>query len=114
MTLNEQIMAILATLGVPVGYMTYKGTATTYIRFSIYDEYGNNFADDAEIDAEYRVQVDTFGKGNIDQLAKRVKDTMLEAGFSRSGYYENYENGTGFYQKTYRFTNIIENMEVLT
>jgi len=111
MTLNEQITAILAPLGVPVGYMTYKGSKTTYIRFSIYDEYGNNFADDAEIDAEYRVQVDVFGKGNIDQLAKSVKDTMIQAGFSRSGYYENYENNTGFYQKTYRFTNIIENVE---
>lgn len=103
MSINKIIRDALLSLGVPVMYMTYTGTATTYITFFRYNERGALSADDEEQVTKHSVQVDVWGKGDIESLAESVKKTLQAIGFRRVGFFEDYEKDTKIYHKAYRF-----------
>lgn len=103
MSINKIIRDALLPLGVPVMYMTYTGTATTYITFFRYNERGVLSADDDEQVTRNSVQVDIWGKGDIELLAESVKDNLQAIGFRRVGFFEDYEKDTKIYHKAYRF-----------
>lgn len=103
MSINKIIRDALLPLGVPVMYMTYTGTETTYITFFRYNEKGALLADDEEQTTRHSVQVDIWGKGNIENLSEQVKKTLQAIGFIRHSFFENYEKDTKTYHKAYRF-----------
>ncbi|MEK5332016.1 hypothetical protein [Lysinibacillus sp. FSL W8-0992] len=103
MSINKIIRDALLPLGVPVMYMTYTGTATTYITFFRYNERGALQADDKEQLTRHSVQVDIWGKEDIEALTESVKDQLQAIGFVRNSYFEDFEKETKTYHKAYRF-----------
>lgn len=103
MSINKIIRDALLPLGAPVMYMTYTGTATTYITFFRFNERGILNADDEEQATRHSIQVDIWGKGDIESLANSVKQNLQAIGFMRTGYFEDYEKDTKIYHKAYRF-----------
>lgn len=103
MSINKIIRDALLPLGVPVMYMTYTGTATTYITFFRYNERGALQADDKEQLTRHSVQVDVWGKEDIEALTESVKDQLQAIGFVRNSYFEDFEKETKTYHKAYRF-----------
>src|SRR5690606_41428191 len=70
MSVNQLVRNTLLSLGVPVQKLVYTGTATTYITYFFYNEMEALKADDDEQIARYSVQVDVWGKGDIEALAE--------------------------------------------
>lgn len=103
MTINQLVLNALKTLGVPVQKLVYTGTQSTYITYFFYNERGILTADDAEEMARHSIQVDVWGKGDIESLAESVKEKMIAIGCSRVGFFEDYEKDTKLYHKAYRF-----------
>ena len=103
MSINKIIRDTLLPLGVPVMYQVYTGTETTYITFFRYNERGALQADDTEQMTRYSVQVDIWGKGDIEALTEGVKDQLQAIGFVRNSFFEDYEKDTKIYHKAYRF-----------
>lgn len=103
MSINKIIRDALLPLGVPVMYMTYTGTTTTYITFFRYNEKGALLADDTEQMTRHSIQVDVWGKGDIESLTESVKTNLQAIGFIRHSFFENYEKDTKTYHKAYRF-----------
>lgn len=103
MNINKLIRDTLLPLNVPVMKQVYTGTATTYITFFFYNERGILNADNEEQATRYSIQVDVWGKGDIEDLAKQVKERLEIVGFSRIAFFEDYEKDTKIYHKAYRF-----------
>lgn len=103
MNVNQLVRNALLALGVPVQKLVYTGTAITYITYFFYNEREALKADDAEQVAQYSIQVDVWGKGDIESLAESVKTTLQAIGFRRVGFFEDYEKDTKIYHKAYRF-----------
>lgn len=101
--MNKQIIDILQPLGVPVGFLKYNGTETTYITFFFYNEYGVLRADDQEVKTNYSLQVDVFSKGNYKTLVNQVKQALKNIGYERTFATDLYEDDTKFYHKVLRF-----------
>lgn len=103
MSINKIIRDALLPLGVPVSYLVHTGTATTYIVFSFYDERAALKADDEEVKTRHCVQMDVYGKGDIEQLTKDAKNALEAIGCVRNSYFEDFEEDTKLYHKAYRF-----------
>ena len=103
MSINKIIRDALLPLGVPVMYQVYTGTEQTYITFFRYNERGAILADDFEQVTRHSVQVDVWGKGDIESLAEQVKTKLQAAGFIRHSFFEDFEKDTKTYHKAYRF-----------
>lgn len=103
MSLNSLIINTLKPTGVPVDFMVYNGTATTYITFQVYNENGNFFAEDDEGATEHSVRVDVWSKGNFSSLVDDVKARMKAAGFTRNNAYDRYDDEMKVFQKVLQF-----------
>ncbi|MDX1769885.1 MAG: hypothetical protein R3328_00020 [Planococcaceae bacterium] len=103
MSLNSLIMNTLSPTNVPVDFLKYKGTATTYITFFEYNQQGVVFGDDEELNTRHSFQVDVWSKGNYIALVEQVKTLLKEIGFIRNSETEFYENDTEIYHKVLRF-----------
>ena len=99
MSINKIIRDALLPLNVPVAYQVYAGQQTTYITFFRYNERGILLADDGEQRTRHSVQVDIWGKGDIELLAEQVKTTLETVGFRRHSFFEDYEKDTKTYHK---------------
>jgi len=103
MNLNSLIISTLAPTGVPVAFLKYSGTLTTYISFFAYNEQGVFFGDDMELNTRYSVQVDVWSKDDYTNLVKQTKELLIAEGFVRNSANEFYEEDTKIYHKVYRF-----------
>ncbi|MBT2696346.1 hypothetical protein J7E79_02705 [Bacillus sp. ISL-40] len=103
MSINSIIINALKTLGVPVSFQNYKGSATTYIRFFEYNQNGALHGDDQELKSAHFIQVDIFSKGDYTELTNQVKQKLKEIGFIRTMETEMYERDTDFFHKVIRF-----------
>ncbi len=74
-----------------------------YIEYNIFDEFGEEWAENKEIATNYYIQVDIFSKGNYSALENLIKEKMINAGFDRSMCADLYEADTGLYHKAMRF-----------
>lgn len=101
--MNKLIVDALKTLNVPVAFQKYSGTALTYITFFIYNEQGEAWADDAEIQTGYYVQVDIWSKSDYTTLVNDVIFAMKSVGFIRNYAADLYETDTNTYHKAIRF-----------
>jgi len=99
-------MDTLRPLGVPVSFMNYNNTASTYIVFMEYNQAPWLQADDEEKWTKHFYQVDIFSSGDYLQLAKDVRNAMKEAGFGRMFESETYDDDMKKFRKIFRFSYI--------
>ena len=102
--MNKLIIDTLKSLGVPVSFQVYSGTATTYITFSKYLENVESYADNKETSISNYIQVNVFSTGDYTALVNSVLDALKTAGFRRTYVTEIYENDTKLYHKVIRIT----------
>lgn len=102
--MNKLIMDTLRPLGVPVSFMNYNNTASTYIVFLEYHQASFFNGDDTEQYTKHFYQVDIFSSGNYLQLVKDVKKAMKEAGFGRMFESETYDDEMRKFRKILRFS----------
>jgi len=76
---------------------------TPYIEYEIFDENGEEWAENKEIATNYYVQVDIFNKVDYTDLENKIKEKMINAGFNRSSSADLYENDTQLFHKAMRF-----------
>jgi hypothetical protein len=111
MSLNKLILDTLKPVGVPVAFQTYSGTATTYITFFEYNQFGALHADDEEQETALFYQVDVWSKGDYTAIVQQVKQLMKQAGFRRTFETELYEPDTQIFHKVLRFSYVEEREE---
>jgi hypothetical protein len=102
-SINKLIKDTLEPLNVPCEFETYEGEDDPYITFFCYNEQGEKFADDVEIETGFYIQVDIWSKGNIEQLKVNVIKLLKAAGFKRKTAQDLYESDTQLYHKCIRF-----------
>lgn len=76
---------------------------TPYIEYQMYDENGEEWAENKEIATDYYVQVDIFSKADYTALEDKIREKMASAGFRRSMAADLYEPDTELYHKAMRF-----------
>lgn len=103
MNLNSLIISALAPTKVPVDFLKYRGSLTTYITFFEYNQQGVLYGDDEEIKTRHSLQVDIYSKGNYLSLVEQVKTLLKGIGFIRNFETEFYEDDTQIYHKVLRF-----------
>ncbi|SHH05900.1 hypothetical protein [Tepidibacter thalassicus] len=101
--INKLIIDTLQPLGIPVCFQKYNGNEDTYITFFCYNEQGELFADDVEIQTMFYVQIDIWSKGNYNDIAKQTRELLENVGFKRTSSIDLYEKDTGVYHKSMRF-----------
>lgn len=82
---------------------------TPYIEYEIYDEYGEEWAENKEIATNYYIQVDIFSNGDYTQLENKIKEKMINAGFIRGMCADLYEVDTHLFHKAMRFFITLDN-----
>jgi len=102
--MNKLIIDTLKSLGVPVAFQKYSGSELKYITFFIYNEQGELWGDDTEIQTGYYVQVDVWSKTDYTTIVDNAITTMRDIGFIRSYATDLYENDTNTYHKSIRFS----------
>lgn len=86
-----------------VYFLHAKNANTPYVEYQITNEVGHEWAENKEIATDYTVQVDIFSKGDYTDLEEKVKEKMLDAGFTRGMAADLYEEETELYHKAMRF-----------
>lgn len=109
MSINSIIMTALQSIGVPVSFQKYTGSAPTYITFFCYNQQGEEWAENREIATGFYVQVDVWSESDYTSLVDNVKTAMEEAGFIRKTAQDLYEDDTGIYHKAMRFSYVQNN-----
>lgn len=98
-----KISDILKPTGVPVNRLKYNGSASTYITYFLYNEQGEAFAENKEIETSYFIQIDIWTKDDFTDLYNQVLSLMKAAGYYRIYTHEEYENDTQIKHKAIRF-----------
>ena len=101
--MNSIIKNTLESLNVPVSFQKHTESSDTYITFFSYDERGEVWADNAEIQTGYYVQVDVWSKTDYTKLVEDVIIKMKDTGFKRNYATDLYESDTNIYHKSIRF-----------
>lgn len=105
--MNNEIINLTADKKV---YFLHATSPTSpYIEYNIFDEFGEEWAENKEIATTYYVQVDIFSKGNYVELENKIKEKILNAGFERSMSADLYEPDTGLYHKVMRYIVTLSN-----
>lgn len=110
MSINSLIINTLSPIA-PIGFHQYTGSSSTYMTFFTYNQRGGLIADDDEQTTVYSVQLDIFGKGNIETIAKEVKQALKPYGFKRTSETEMFNTTTKVYRKLLSFSVSLETEE---
>jgi hypothetical protein len=107
MNYKTTIQTALSSLGVPVSFLNYRGTATTYVTYFCYNEMAELYSENVEIATGYYVQVDIWSTtAEYEALAQQIKVAMITVGFMGYTAQDLYESDTKIFHKAIRF-NII-------
>lgn len=98
-----KISDILKPTGVPVSRLKYNGSASTYITYFLYNEQGEAFAENREIETSYYIQIDIWTKDDFTSLYNEILSLMKAAEYYRIYTHEEYENDTQIKHKAIRF-----------
>ncbi len=101
--INKLVLESLSSIGVPVAFQKYTGTALTYITFHEYLQNGEDFSEDQESQTGHYVQVDVWSKTDYTALVTTIKSMLLSAGFHRLNEADFYEQDTDLYHKGIKF-----------
>lgn len=76
---------------------------TPYVEYEMFDENGQEWAENKEIATNFYVQVDIFSNTDYTDLEDKIKEKLINAGFNRSMCADLYENDTQLFHKAMRF-----------
>ncbi|HEY5576208.1 MAG TPA: hypothetical protein VIK34_05765 [Clostridiaceae bacterium] len=100
--ISKLILDTLNNIGVPVSFMKYSGTATTYITFFEYMQQGESYADNTEKNTGHYIQVDIWSKTDYTTLRNSTLAALKAVGFSKTYETEMFESDTLIYHKILR------------
>ncbi|MCO7175558.1 hypothetical protein ACFP7A_00805 [Sporolactobacillus kofuensis] len=110
MSRNSEVLTALASIGVPVNYQFYNGSALTYATFLFIDETEALTADDEEQLTNYYLQVDLWAKPNSSgnytntlPIEAAVKAALNGIYYARTGAYDLPEMDTKIMHRAIRF-----------
>lgn len=105
--MNELIERIFANFSVPVSFLRYDGSATSYVTYQQTDIYDTLSGDDDLINYLEFYDFDIYSKGNYFSIIEGVKRILKENGFRWQPTRDSgdlYEDDTGYYHKTICFS----------
>jgi hypothetical protein len=103
---NAEIESTLSTLGVPVSFMFYYGSATTYVTYMQLDKDGTLYADDEIQGTVQYYDFDIYSKGNYFTVVDKIIELLTGAGWTYTPSRDSpdlYERDTKYYHKTLCF-----------
>jgi len=99
------LLPVCTPLGITPMFANFTGTTFPNITFFLYDEQGEAWAGNVEIETGFYVQVDIWSKNpDYDSLIDTVRTAMLSSGFLGGHGPDMYENDTKIYHKPLRFS----------
>lgn len=113
-SLNDEIITLLADLGVPVAFLHYKGTETTYIIYSQTDADSSLSGDDAMDGYFLYYDFDIYSKSNYFQIVEDIRGILEGSGWIYQPARVSpdlYEHDTGFFHKTLCFKKPVQRTE---
>lgn len=112
MSINQLIKDVLIPLGVPVNFQKYTGREGTYITFFCYNEQGEVFADDIELETGLYMQIDIWQKDDSEDLKENAIKLLKQAAFKKRTIHDApYEPDTKTFHKVLRFVYYVKNEE---
>lgn len=78
-------------------------TVAPYIEYEVLNEEGSLYAENEEIETNYRIQIDVFTKGSYTAIVKAIKNLMKENGFIKEFGGPLYEEKTKLFHYILRF-----------
>lgn len=103
MNINKLIIDTLQPLNIPVSFLTYGGTGTTYITFSPYLTVGEGFSEDEEELTGHYIQLNVFSKTDYTNIVVEVKQSLKSIGFKKTSEIDLYEDDTKLFHKGIRY-----------
>lgn len=104
---NSEILNLLADR--KVYFLHASSPKTPYLEYQIYDENGEEWAENKEIATNYYIQIDLFSKTDYSDIELKIKEKMINAGFDRTSGADLYEEDTLLYHKAMRFSITVDN-----
>ena len=101
--INKLVIDALRPLNVPVAFQKYSGKEGQYITFHEYLSAGEGYEEDEEALTGHYLQVDIWSKGDYTELAGKVREALVKAGFKRLNEIDLYEEDTKIYHKGMKF-----------
>ena len=78
-------------------------TTAPYIEYEVLNEEGSLFAENEEIEINYRIQIDVFTKGSYTSIVRSIKNVMKENGFMKEFGGSRYEEDSKLFHYILRF-----------
>lgn len=78
-------------------------TTAPYIEYEVLNEEGSLYAENEEIETNYRIQIDVFTKGSYTTIVKAIKNVMKENGFLKEFGGSLYEEAPKLFHYILRF-----------
>ena len=78
-------------------------TKAPYIEYEVLNEEGSLFAENEEIETNYRIQIDVFTKGSNTEIVKTIKNVMKENDFMKEFGGSLYEKDAKLFHYILRF-----------
>ena len=104
MTAEAAIKTALESLGVPVGRLTFRGNANTFVTYQLVISAERDFSDDENAAEEYTYRIDLFSRVDYIALMRNTKRALKEAGFYGITFDpEVFEENTGYYHVPVEF-----------
>ena len=101
MNINKLIISTLSFLNIPITYLIYSGSESTYITFFESNNYGEDYSDDIEEIEVHSIQIDLFTKKDPKELEKKINEALKNK-FSGVEYQELYESDTKLHHICFR------------
>ena len=96
MNVKATIKTALSSLGLPVMFGRYEGTATEYITFNYSDDRPALNADDTDLYSDISLQIHYYTKGDAESNKKNIRRLIRAAGFSIVSTAQLYEDDTEY------------------
>lgn len=78
-------------------------TTAPYIEYEVLNEEGSLYAENEEIETNYRIQIDVFTKGSYTVIVKAIKNVMKENEFMKEFGGSRYEEDSKLFHYILRF-----------
>ncbi len=78
-------------------------TTAPYMEYEVLNEEGSLYAENEEIETNYRIQIDVFTKASYTTIVKAIKNVMKENGFMKEFGGSLYEEDSKLFHYILRF-----------
>lgn len=78
-------------------------TTAPYMEYEVLNEEGSLYAENEEIETNYRIQIDVFTKGSYTSIVRSIKNVMKENGFMKEFGGSLYEEDSKLFHYILRF-----------